>query len=51
MAKCSFCGKEVTIPKGTATLDGRTICCCDEPYCQEQFDDMVENTDAKKESG
>ena len=46
--KCDICGKEVTTPKGTATLDGKTVVCCDDPYCQEQFDDMVDNTSAEK---
>ena len=38
--ECKICGQP---GRRTAKAEGKLVYCCDDPYCQEQFDDYLDN--------
>lgn len=46
--KCSFCGQDIKSPNDERKINGKTVRCCDEPWCQEQMSDMIDNTPPEK---
>ncbi len=46
--ECMICKEQVSDPR-PVKADGRRICCCDKPGCQEDFTDFLDNGVVKVE--